>query len=550
MAYTGNTVFDGLDARRAASDGAIRDMENMSRHFFPAIATRKKRRIVDRYGDGFRGAYFGDRDFIVRDGALYDNGEYICALSDGEKQMAALENILYIFPDQITYNTTDKTYRDYRSETISNIGNGKTITIDYRQNTGAVIIERTSDVIIFKKIDFPGTKFTKDDMIEIEFYEWDKTGALVKKGESYILRPESVGTQTYNGYTCEYLEFPLDTFREITNGLVVEVVVKISHAIPEMDFVFASDNRLWGAKGREIYASALGQGMVWRDYDTLTTSAWAASTKTGESITAACDFGGMPIFFTENSVYKIYGENPKEYQYVRADIVGVPKGEHKSIAMAAGYIFYLSRLGVYAWTGGIPQLISQKLGEDHITYAVGGSDGAVYYMSCRQGDRDNLYVFDPLSMAWMREDDLRAVQIVRRGQNLCAITKDGTAVMIGDVFGEDGEAEDDIRYGFETSDLNDSAVTLKEAKNIIMQYEIANGTADVCVSYDGEPWNYVYTLYDTNGVRMTSVIPLQSKRYRTMRIRVEGDGDFVLYYMVRDVKATTERPGGEKNVYV
>jgi hypothetical protein len=83
-----------------------------------------------------------------------------------------------------------------------------------------------------------------------------------------------------------------------------------------------------------------------------------------------------------------------------------------------------------------------------------------------------------------------------------------------------------------------------------VQYELTDGEADVMVSYDGEPWNHVYTLYDTDGKKITSVIPLQEKRYRTMRIRIEGDGEIVIYYMVRDVNVRTERPGGEKNVYV
>jgi hypothetical protein len=102
----------------------------------------------------------------------------------------------------------------------------------------------------------------------------------------------------------------------------------------------------------------------------------------------------------------------------------------------------------------------------------------------------------------------------------------------------------------ETADYNDGAVVQKLAKNILIQYELANGSADVLVSYDGEPWSAVYTLHETYGDKITSVIPLQSKMYRTMRIAIAGDGEIILYYMVRDVAAGTARPGGENNVYV
>ena len=33
-------------------------------------------------------------------------------------------------------------------------------------------------------------------------------------------------------------------------------------------------------------------------------------------------------------------------------------------------------------------------------------------------------------------------------------------------------------------------------------------------------------------------------------IAIAGDGEIIIYYMVRDVAAGTARPGGENNVYV
>ena len=327
------------------------------------------------------------------------------------------------------------------------------------------------------------------------------------------------------------------------------IEVEVSYPIPDLDFVFASDNRLWGAKGREIYASALGDGSVWMDYDTLTTSSWTASTKTGDNITAGVDFGGMPVFFCENAAYKIYGENPKEFQYARQDLIGVTAGDHKSVAVGAGYIFYATRRGVYAWTGGVPQLISAPLGDGRITEPVGGSDGVVYYLSCKQDDRQNLYVFDPATFTWVREDATKAVDIQRRGQDLCMVTSGNEAWLIGEVFATSGTAESGYTYAMETGEYNDGAVTVKSAKNILLQHELKDGQADVSMSYDGEPWEHVYTLYDTDGKRITSVIPLREKRYRTMKIRIEGDGEIIIYYMMRDVTAMTERTGGEKNVY-
>ena len=557
MAYGGNYSFEGLDARRAAMDGAIRDMTNMSRRFYPAIASRTPRRTVGNWGTNFGGVYFGDRELVVRDGGLYDDGSFICELETGEKQLAVLENILYIFPDNITYNVITKDVRRYYS--ISNVGEytTKSVYIDYYytdENTGGVI-DRTyyNSGLAFKTEYFPVFPFKTGELIKIKITKIYRNGAYrATEFEAYVT-PDAVSRETDNPTygSCYTIKLPTETFKEINpNKIAAAVEIEVSFGIPDMDFVFASDNRLWGAKGRSIYASALGQGMVWIDYDTLATSSWAATTAAGDKITAAVDFGGMPVFFSENAVYKIYGENPKEYQYVRTEIIGVTEGEHKSVAVGAGLIFYLSRRGVYAWTGGIPQLISAPLGEDRLVGGVGGSDGAVYYLSVRQGGRHNLYVYDPLTSAWMREDDAHAVWMGMRGKDLCMVTDDGAAVLIGDVIGEDGTEETDIAYAMETADYNDGAVVQKSAKHILIQYELTDGTADVLVSHDGEPWRAVYTLYDTDGKKITSVIPLHPGNYRTMRIMIVGDGELIVYYMVREIVPMTERPGGEKNIYV
>ena len=561
MAYTGNGAFGGLDARRAAADGAIRDMGNMSLRYSPAIASRLGRRKIATNYKNFQGAYYGDREYVVRGGKLYDDGTSVYNLRSGEKSMAMLENNLWIFPDKIRYNTKTKTAKNFNAN-LNNIGDyqyAKPAYLDYyySQETNGDFIETEyyAEGIAFGVKEFGALPFVTGEMIKIKITRVEtNTGAYRKVDFELITVPTEISYESYSenyGGAIYVIKLPLDTLAPIveSNRRKRLLEVEVTYAIPEMDGVFASDNRLWGYKGREMYCSALGDGSVWMDYDTLATSSWAATTKTGDDITAGVDFGGTPVFFAENAAYKIYGENPKEFQYARQDIIGVTKGDHKSVAVGAGYIFYLSRRGIYAWTGGVPQLISAPLGEERITDAVGGSDGAVYYLSCKQDGRQNLYVFDPMTFAWVREDDTEAVDIRLRGRDLCMVTRGGDVHLIGDVYDEIGAVEDGVRYYLETADYNDGAVTQKSAKNILIQHELAGGEADVCVSYDGEPWNHVYTLYDTDGKKITSVIPLREKRYRTMRIRIEGDGEIVIYYMMRDVAPRTERTGGEKNVY-
>lgn len=567
MAYTGNQGFGGLDARRAASDGAIRDMDNMSLRFSPALSSRTKRRRIGEGWTDFGGVHYGDRTFVCRGGKLYDGDDEVCDVSPGEKQMAVLEGNLYIFPDKIVYNVDDKTVNSFAGE-INNKGEmlEKPVYIDYyykeEQNGDFINTTYYASGLVFKKDLFQDIYFEDGEIVTVKITKIRRASTATTKNVTYevSMRPDEVrwepSNETYGD--CWVLKYPTGQFDEIIEKIYGSDIVRrekyiieaeVKHAVPDMDIVFASDNRLWGAKGRNIYASALGQGMVWMDYDTLSTSSWAAMTKTGDEITAGVDFGGMPVFFCENAAYKIYGENPKEFQYARQDMIGVTKGDHKSVAVGAGYIFYATRRGIYAWTGGVPQIISSPLGDGRIKEAVGGSDGTSYYLSCVQDGRQNLYVYDPQAFVWVREDSTKALDIRQRGRDLCMVTEGGEVWLIGDVYGTEGTAEDGIRYSMETADYNDGAVTVKAAKHILLQHELKDGVADVCVSYDGEPYEHVYTLYDTDGKKITSVIPLREKRYRTMRIRIDGDGEIVIYYMVREVSALTERTGGEKNVY-
>lgn len=544
MAYRGNYQFGGYDARRAAEEGAIRDMENMSLRAFPAAAPRKKRRYFGMGYTDFGGAYFGDRDYIVSGGVFYDGGRAMFSVDPGEKQMAALGDLLYIFPDRILYHTDTQECEDLaaaelRFEAAPVPGEGA-------WGPSHFVLYRDGGKYnrIRMELTWEAVKFAVGDIVEI-----------VAAGGPYVLEVLSREDTEEEGVQYVYLVFADGAFAALwgnhtTTDPVLHASAVVRYAIPDMDFVFASDNRLWGAKGREIYASRLGDGRTWKDYDTLATSSWAATTATGDTITAALDFSGTPVFFCENAIYKIYGENPKEYEYARSSAVGVMAGEHRSAAVGGGYVFYLSRRGVCAYSGGIPQVISAPLGEEHLSGGVGGTDGVEYYLSVPEVGRHSLFVFDTRHNLWAREDGTAAEYIGMRGRNLCCIDTAGALFSLGDTWDDGGAEENGFSWYMESGDCSDGSVDTKTAKNLIVQYELPSGHAEVLVSFDREEWIHIGDLYETYGQRMTSILALDARRYRTMRVAVRGEGDIIIYYMVRDVSAGTVRTGGENNVYV
>lgn len=540
--YTGNTSFGGYDARRAAGDGACADMQNMSARYLPALATRNRRRYYGTGYDNLQGIYFGDRIYHIADNIFYDDYNSVCPVVDGEKSMCVLGDILYIYPDKIVYNTKERTYKNLNDAEIdySNASSGKTMRI-YKQYNNP-----DTGILEYYNLLYVGSEkplFKTGDIAEI------KHGAttIVSKIQSvkenaddpvgwYLVFTDGALAEIYGNYSTTYLD--------------IHAVVR--YAVPDMDFVFASDNRLWGAKGREIYASALGQGDVWMDYDTLSTSSWAATTASGDTITACTDFNGMPVFFSENAIYKVYGDTPADFAYARTSAIGVMQGEHKSLCAAGAYLFYLSKAGICAYTGGVPEIISRQLGEVRIRNGVAGSDGLNYYISCTDGDRTSLFCFDITRSVWIREDDTRAQYIGMDGMCLVCIDDNGNLFEIGDVWDSDvGQTEQAVKWYVETNDTNDGTVERKHVNRLFMRYEAEEDTTgSVLVSFDGGAWHEVGQIHDTYGRVTVGLYPLPAVRYDNMRIRAEGCGKIIIYALIRDARTAGEKPGGDKNVYV
>ena len=80
------------------------------------------------------------------------------------------------------------------------------------------------------------------------------------------------------------------------------------------------------------------------------------------------------------------------------------EGSGRSLAVAGEMMFYLSRSGPVAYSGGVPADIGTVFGQP-FKDGVGGSDGLRYYLSMKDGLNDwHLFVYDTRTGLWYRED--------------------------------------------------------------------------------------------------------------------------------------------------
>ena len=89
------------------------------------------------------------------------------------------------------------------------------------------------------------------------------------------------------------------------------------------------------------------------------------------------------------------------YEIYTYTVPGIQKGSEKSLAVINETLFYKGRNGVYAYSGGTPELLTENFGTRRFFDAVGGTDGERYYISMRTEKGDwELYVFDTLRAIW------------------------------------------------------------------------------------------------------------------------------------------------------
>ena len=216
------------------------------------------------------------------------------------------------------------------------------------------------------------------------------------------------------------------TFLENTFKTAVEDShLRLTRTVPDLDYICECGGRLWGCKGDEIFASKLGDVFNWNSFDGISTDSWSVSVPSPGEFTGCVAYLGMPTLFEENMIYKVYGTYPEEFRLIDSATLGCDAESGASLAVTGETLFYISKGAVAAYTGSVQQVASAVLGNERLSCGVAGSDGVRYYLSCRDGDRLSLYVYDTGNNLWHREDSTEAMGFAFEGDNLYMLSRDG-----------------------------------------------------------------------------------------------------------------------------
>ena len=308
-----------------------------------------------------------------------------------------------------------------------------------------------------------------------------------------------------------------------TRSFAVSTPVRMERRVPDLDYITECDNRVWGCSSKEnvIYACKLGDPTNWFSYRGIAADSYAVTVGSDGAFTGAATCMGYALFFKENTLHKLYGSKPSDFQLTSLRCRGVAKNAARSLCVLNETLYYLSPDGVMAWDGSIPTKVSGVLDSgrlSNVQSAVGGAlDGRYYLHIARAAAGEGvarLLVYDTEKGLWS-EEDVCSCDMTSTGGQL--YLWDGQALWAADPTREpdwqttDG-VETDIPFELVTGDVGLDGTEQRYLSRLTLRLDAeCTSTVEVAVSYDGGAWETVASLA-AQGSRRSYDLPFVPRR--------------------------------------
>lgn len=513
--------FGGLNHTVSAGDGELWDMENLSSRAAPLLAVREPRYIYRRLKGG--GGLFSWEKLCWVDGTdfVYD-GIVRGQVTPGKKVFASIGRMIVIFPDKCCYDVDTEEFKGMEA-----LVQAQDVTIGDGLRFGE---PAEANALTCQGIDW-GSQFNAGDAVTISGCKLHPENNL-----TVIIR-EIDGDKLYFEENTFTLPADADSYTE--QGLL-----KVERSVPNMLYLCENENRLWGCSDTTIYCSKLGDIFNWNVYDGLEDGSWTLEPGSSGRFTGCVSYGGYPVFFKEDHIYKVYGSGPSSYQVLGSATLGLQDGCAGSLAVAGETLFFLGRNGIIAYTGGIPHPVGAPFGAERFTDAVAGSDGLRYFVSMQGEDgHHSLYVYDTQHGLWHKEDNTHATHFARYGGNLYMLTAGGEILMVGDIHDPPADAEEEAAVGWfaEFSDFTEQDPNHKGIGKLQIRLELEEGASmQALLQFDSDGcWHEVGGVIG-EGPKRSYYLPIVPRRCDHYRLKLKGVGGCVIHSIVREIYSGSE----------
>ncbi|MDO4745432.1 MAG: hypothetical protein Q4B18_02630 [Bacillota bacterium] len=510
--------FKGYNKKSVIDDGEMRNMYNLSSDEYPCLYQRKPRGIYSEAYKNPTAMIVKDKKLaVISEGQFYYDGTLYPALKLSDKtQMVAINTRICFFPEKMFFNVKTGEVGNLSSNVVSETT--MTLTV-------------TSAVITFPTSQGFDSKFAVGDAVQITASdERLNVSAVIQSltDTSIIFQDETFIDVTAEGQTEMQIE--------VTN-------IEVARNCPDLDYVMESNNRLWGVSNTDntIYACKLGDPTNWGYFQNTTMDSYYAEQGTDGEWTGCAAYSTHLLFFKEDYIHKVYGSKPSTYQIETAQCHALEKGSSKSIAIINETVLYKSRLGIMAYAGGVPRLISDNFGTDVYTDAIAGTDGIKYYVSVRREGSPELLVFDMERFMWHKEDSVRARDFAYHNGKLLFINDADNKIyeMASD---NPMASETDIEWYAELGPFDEYLEDKKVYSQLKMRLSFAKlSELTVSISIDGGEWEVLSRF--VNDRDKTEMLPIVPRRCDKFAIKLEGKGYCKIESLVRSYRQGSAKKG-------
>lgn len=591
-------AFGGVNYGLRTNEGELSESLGLSSARYPCLSQRAGRKSVGSYTDP-TGLYARGELCVVDGTDFIYGGKVVGQVKAGEKLFATINSKIVIFPDKAYYDTQadefgslSATYPGYDGDVTfttnslsvpdgqryidqetdpdairSGVAGNTTVSV----YTGATL-DRSTGVYTFsggsektvatlkagdltkewlneqegqKYIEVTSCKKQEDGNYSIEGrmhesvkHTYPVFDDVFKVGDGVEVSgcatyPGNNGTRIVKGVSGRTLTFADETFTAGTEAAAIMVERKV----PDFVCLCECDNRIWGAEGTTIYASALGDPTNFFIYDGLSTDSYAVAVGSDGDFTGCIAYSSTVLFFKENYLHRVLGGYPAQYEIYTYTVPGIQKGSEKSLTVINETLFYKGRNGVYAYSGGTPELISASFGTRRFQHGIGGTDGERYYLSMQAEDESwEMYAFDTLRGVWIREDTLHAVDFAYLDGTLYFL--DGGSKKVW-AMGQNEDENGPIPWSATLCQMDETVHGRKGYSRLYLRADLETGAwMKVEISPDGAPFRQVYSTHNQRAKTLT--IPILPMRCDNFSIRLSGKGRCFIRSLVREFMIGSE----------
>ena len=587
-------VFGGLNETYSCTEAEYSAGINFSARNFPALSTRLPRRKLREEAD-LNGMYHlnGLLTVCSRD-LVYtpdDTDEMEVTLKDavenGRKTLVGIGTKILIFPDKLAFDTASR-----KVSALGAVWSGKNTSVEFApcdaegkvyevSGCGPAEPDKPTDGQLFLRVEDPekpwssestlevyseasgnwsavvldycrisakgvGTDFAAEDTVTLtgsaaeQAGQWNELDGdrIVYDAGTDALRVKAdpggewfYGRLTRTGAAVRWVSLDGSVSREFVSAEVVE----LERRVPDMDYLTECDNRVWGCSNKEnvIYACKLGDPTNWFSYRGIAADSYAVTVGSDGPFTGAATCMGYALFFKENTLHKLYGSKPSDFQLSSLRCRGVARNAARSLCVLNETLYYLSPDGVMAWDGSIPAKVSAALDAGrlaNVKQAVGGALDGRYYLHVSRENEVRLLVYDTERGLW-HEEDVCSFEMASTGGQL--YLWDGRALWAADPSREAAgqrseETEQGVEFALTTGDLGLDSPEERYLSRLTLRLDAAcRSQVTVEVSYDGGPWENAAAL-TVEGPRRNCDLHLVPRRCASLRLRLWGYGQITL----------------------